>query len=248
MSVISSLILQRLAPAITAFVLFLNSVAGLFGAAPVIPYNPERTDVVVSGEVTTDVNEILGYYNAAVKKTNKSFVIGSSSSKVNGTPEIVMDEETVSEITNELMKTYWTTLEATSSTVFKVPGEGNVIAADVESAKMSVKDGKRYVIINIVDTKDSGDENALDRVYGYSAGLAESLNSSGYMTVDEKNVNAVYTDNTVSCIIDDDSGKIIYGDWDSTGSVEISDITVEIADVKTEITKMSFSLTTNIDV
>ena len=159
MSVISSLILQRLAPAITAFVLFLNSVAGLFGAAPVIPYNPERTDVVVSGEVTTDVNEILGYYNAAVKKTNKSFVIGSSSSKVNGTPEIVMDEETVSEITNELMKTYWTTLEATSSTVFKVPGEGNVIAADVESAKMSVKDGKRYegwpAIIRAVNTTDA---------------------------------------------------------------------------------------------
>ena len=248
MSIISSLILQRLAPLITAFVVFLNSVGGLFGASAVIPYNPERTDVVVSGEITTDVDEILEYYNAAVKKTNKSFVIGSSASKVNGTPEIVMEEEAVSEITNELMKTYWSTLETTSSTVYKVPGEGNVIAADIESAKMSVNDGKRYIIINVVDCKDNSSENALDRVYGYSTGLAEALNSLGYMTVDGENVNAVYTDNTVSCIIDDDSGKIIYGDWDSTGTVEVYDMTVAFADVITKIEKMSFSLTSYIDV
>lgn len=248
MSVISALLLQRLAPAITAFVVFLNSVGGLFGVSPVIPYNPERTDVVVSGEVTTDVEEILGYYNAAVKKTNKSFVIGSSSSKVNGTPEVDMGEDGASDLTNELMATYWTSLEASSATVYKVPGEGNVTVSDVESAKMSVNDGKRYIIINIVDVKDSSNENALDRVYGYSTGLAESLNEVGYMSVDEANVNAVYADNTVSCIIDDNSGKIIYGDWDSTGTIEITDITVAFGDTEITIDKMAFSLTTNIDV
>ena len=147
-AIISSLILQRLAPMITAFVVVLNSIAGVFGAAPVIPYNPERTDVVVSGEISTDVEEILGYYNAAVKKTNKSFVIGSSSFELIGTPEIIVDGESDS---NEFLNVYWETLEETTSNFYKVPGNGEVIAADVESAKMSVNDGKRYIIIDIVD-------------------------------------------------------------------------------------------------
>lgn len=243
MSVISSLILQRLAPAITAFVLFLNSVAGLFGAAPVIPYNPERTDVVVSGEVTTDVNEILGYYNAAVKKTNKSFVIGSSSFELIGTPEIIVDGESNS---NEFLDIYWETLEETTSTFFKAPGNGEVIAADVESAKMSVSDGKRYIIIDIVDVEGNTHDTAIERVYGSSVDTPEAL---GYLyDINEAKISMTYTDNTVSCVIDDNSGKIIYGDWDSTGALVMTDFTFNSSDISIKFDKMAFTIATHNDI
>lgn len=243
-SIISSLILQRLAPVITAFVVVLNSIAGVFGAAPVIPYNPERTDVVVSGEITTDVDEILEYYNAAVKKTNKSFVIGSSSAKINGTPEVIVDGEPSDYVDD----TYWSAFEESTSTVFKIPGNGEVLAADVESAKMSVNDGKRSIIIDIVDVNGDAPGSAIERVYGTAVGIAEGLNSFGYLTVDEKNVSISYTDSTVSCIIDDNSGKIIYGDWDSTGSVVATDITSDMFDFEFKMDKIAFSMTTSIDV
>lgn len=241
MSVISSLILQRLVPVITAFVVVLNSIAGVFGAAPVIPYNPERTDVVVSGEITTDVDEILGYYNAAVKKTNKSFVIGSSSTKINGTPEVIMDGET----DKEFWDTYWSLLEFAPSTIFKVPGKGEVIAADVESAKMSVKDGKRYIIIDVIDFEGESIDNPSGRVYGYSTGIVDGMND---LSISISDIQVSYTDNTVSCIIDDDSGKIIYGDWDSTGSVVATDITIDMLDPEFKMDKIAFSMTTSIDV
>lgn len=241
MSIISSLILQRLAPMITAFVVVLNSIAGVFGAAPVIPYNPERTDVVVSGEISTDVDEILGYYNAAVKKTNKSFVIGSSSFELIGTPEVIVDGEPSDYVDD----TYWSALEESTSTVFKIPGNGEVIAADVESAKMSVKDGKRYIIIDVIDFEGESIDNPSGRVYGYTVGIAKGMNDLGIETA---NIQASYTDNTVSCIIDDDSGKIIYGDWDSTSSVVVTDITSDIFGYEYKMDKMAFSMTTSIDV
>lgn len=241
MSVISSLILQRLVPVITAFVVVLNSIAGVFGAAPVIPYNPERTDVVVSGEISTDVDEILGYYNAAVKKTNKSFVIGSSSFELIGTPEVIMDGET----DKEFWDTYWSLLEFAPSTVFKIPGNGEVIAADVESAKMSVKDGKRYIIIDVIDFEGESIDNPSGRVYGYSTGIVDGMND---LSISISDIQVSYTDNTVSCIIDDDSGKIIYGDWDSTGSVVATDITMDMLDPEFKMDKIAFSMTTSIDV
>lgn len=243
MSIISSLILQRLAPMITAFVVVLNSIAGVFGAAPVIPYNPERTDVVVSGEISTDVEEILGYYNAAVKKTNKSFVIGSSSFELIGTPEIIVDGESDS---NEFLNVYWETLEETTSKFYKVPGNGEVIAADVESAKMSVNDGKRYIIIDIVDVCGDTHGTAIERVYGTSVDTAEGLE---YLyNIDDSKISMTYADNTVSCIIDDNSGKIIYGDWDSTGSLVMTDFTFSFSDSSIKFDKMAFTIATHNDI
>ncbi len=242
-SIISSLILQRLAPVITAMVVALNSLAGVFGAAPVIPYNPERTDVVVSGEITTDVDEILEYYNAAVKKTNKSFVIGSSYSDIIGTPEVITNGKPSAN--DYYLEAYWSAYEETATTVYKVPGEGEVIAADVESAKMSVNDGKRYIILDIVDFEGEDINNPSGRVYGYSVGVIEGMEDLGFTVSD---VQISYTDNTVSCIIDDDSGKIIYGDWDSTGSVVATDITMDMLDPEFKMDKIAFSMTTSIDV
>lgn len=242
MSVFSALLLQRLAPAITAFVVFLNSVGGLFGVAPVIPYNPERTDVVVSGEISTDVEEILGYYNAAVKKTNKSFVIGSSSTEIIGNPEYILSgNETVN------IDDYWQAVEETKTTIYKVPGEGNIIASDVKSAKMSVKDGKRSVIINIKDCDTISDDSPVGRAFGYKTDLKEGFSLAGVTVISGKFEDS-HTNSVISCVIDDDSGKIIYGDWDTTGSITATNAMFDAYGITMKYDKITYSGTTYIDI
>lgn len=211
----TNLILQRLVPLLTSFALFINSVGGLFGVSAVIPYNPERTDVVVSGDVITDIDDILGYYNEAVQKTG--FVIGTSSMDVIGTPEVETDFAEEMDASD-----YWEGIDGMETYIFEVPGEGDILASDVKSAKMSVADGKRAVIINIKDNNDS-----VSRAFGWTMSLEDAFEMVGLnVTVGE--IRQTYTDNTISCIIDDNSGKIIYGDWDSTANTAVTDVTVNV--------------------
>ena len=217
----SNLILQRLVPLITSFVLFINSVGGIFGISAVIPYNPERTDIVVSGEVITDIDEILDYYNAAVKKTG--FVVGSTYQEIVGTPKAVGPDGVEVDLS-----AYWQSVEDLNTYIFEVPGDGEITAADVKSAKMSVNDGKRSVIINIKDAgrhSDSADDS-VSRAFGYTS-MTEGFDMIG-MNIVSGQFEETYSDCVISCIIDDNSGKIIYGDWDLTGDISITDITVEV--------------------
>ena len=202
-----NLILQRFVPLLTTIVLLLNNI----GLGVVVPYNPVRTDVVVSSDVTTDIDDVLECYNSAVKKTG--FVIGTYSSDIIGTPSAsVQGDNSVD------MSYYWDALEDQETYIFKVPGEGEILKSDVKSAKMSVKDGKISVIIKVKDTKRSGDggEDAISRAYGWSSAYGDMFSSLGFNMISGK-ITESHTDCTISCVIDENSGKIIYGDWDSTG-------------------------------
>ncbi len=219
-----NLILQELVPLLTAFALFINSIGGLFGVSAVIPYNPERTEITVSGEISTDTAEILEYYNSAVKETG--FVIGTSSSEIIGTPTSSTDKSDYD------LTAYWEAIEETETYIFEVPGDGNIIASDIKSAKMSVNDGKRVIILEIKDVNRTGEtDDAIARAYGWSSTLAETFSAlGGSITVEGGEIKESYTDCIISCVIDEKSGKIIYGDWDATGSVNVKDITVKAFD------------------
>lgn len=216
-----NLILQELVPVITAFALFINSIGGIFGISAVIPYNPERVDVVVSGEVITDIDEILDYYNAAVKKTG--FVLGTTYQEIEDAPKATGPDGAEVDLS-----AYWQSVEGLNTYIFEVPGDGEITAADVKSAKMSVKDGKRSVVINIKDAcRDSdGEDDSVSRAFGY-ASIQEGFEMVG-MNVVGGQFEETYSDGVISCIIDDNSGKIIYGDWDLTGDVSVTDMTVEM--------------------
>lgn len=234
-----NLILQRFVPLLTAFALFINSIGGLFGISAVIPYNPERTEVVVSGDVTTDINKVLEHYNSAVDKTG--FVIGTSTTEIIGTPSASSDG------VNTDMTAYWDALEETETYVFEIPGGGEILESDVKSAKMSVSDGKRAVILKIKDTKRSGkSDDAVSRAYGWSSDFA-GISAMLGMTVEGGQIKESYTDCTVSCIIDEKSGKIIYGDWDATGTISIKDINVKMFGVELTM-DMDYTAKQHIDI
>ena len=215
-----NLILQKLVPLLTTFALFINSIGGLFGVSAVIPYNPERTDVVVSGEISTDTAEILEHYNSAVKKTG--FVIGTSTTEIIGTPSASADDETPID-----MDAYWDAIEDIETYTFKIPGNGEILASDIKNARMSVNNGKRTVILKIKDTKRSGEsDDAVYRAYGWT-GDFDTIGAMLGMTVEGGQFKESYTDCTISCVIDEKTGKIIYGDWDATGTISMKDVTVK---------------------
>ncbi len=237
-----NLILQRLVPAITAFVVFINSVGGLFGNSAVIPYNPERTDVVVSGEVITDIEKVLDCYNEAVENTG--FVLGSAKTFMAETPvlEMPLDEELKS-----LIVTLFESMNITSSTIFEIPYEGNITVADVRDAKMSVDGDKTSIIINIKDYShgitDENSSNPITNAFGFSTDVKASFDELG-MAPEE--VYFEYTDCVISCIVDD--GKIIYGDWDYICSAEINDLSMTFRDTDIRIDKMRLVMESNTDI
>lgn len=236
-----NLILQRFVPLLTTIVLLLNNI----GLGVVVPYNPERTDVVVSGEVTTDIDAVLERYNSAVKKTG--FVIGKHSRDVIGTPSASVQGDDSFDM-KPSWYAYWDALDNQETYIFKVPGEGKILKSDVKSAKMSAKDGKISVIIKVKDTKRSGDggEDAISRAYGWSSAYGDMFSSLGFNMISGEIIES-HTDCTISCVIDENSGKIIYGDWDSTGKMVADDLKFSMFGV--EITMdMDFTLTYHYDI
>lgn len=206
--------LNRAAPLVTALALFLNSVGGLFGLAPAIPYNPERTDIVISGNYEWDIEEILGYYNAAVKKTNSGLVMGTVTKEISIEPKYILEGEET-----EKVKEFLGTFCDSQSAIYKIPGDGEILPSDVERAKMTVEDGKRTIILHVKYYTVAGD-NTIGRAYGIKNGVTERLNERPYTDVNgtfsesfglPENINGY---SVISCVIDDRSGKIIYGDWD----------------------------------
>ena len=243
----ANLILQELVPVITAFVIFLNSIGGIFGTV-VIPYNPERVEVTLGSNVETSVDKVLEHYNAAVKKTG--FVLGNASYDFKEF-NYETDKEEMSELMKTYLETYTETMEATSTAVFEIPGEGNISASDVKSAKMSVKDGKRTIIIKVKDYShdltDNSKNNPITNAFGYSTDMSGIFGSNG-MPISGGNMEFTYTDCIISCIIDDNSGKIIYGDWDTTGIVETDDLTVTIGNTQVPVGDFDFELASHTDI
>lgn len=213
-----NLILQRMVPMITAFVVMLNGIGGVFGVV-VVPYNPERVEVSLGSNVNSDIDEVLEYYNAAVKKTG--FVLGK-------TATYYEDFDFADDDFGEFMQVYINELNNQTVSVFAVPGTGSLTEADVKSAKMSSEDGKRTIIIKVKDYshtfKDNNKNNPITNAFGYTTDLEGYFESIGVDFISGE-MEFEYTDCVISCVVDENSGKIIYGDWDSTVTNVWSEVT-----------------------
>lgn len=240
-----NLILQEFVPVISAFVLFINSVGGLFGISAVVPYNPERTDVVLSGEITTDVDEILDCYNAAVKKTG--FVLGTNSLDIIGTPEFTVPG--MENLATLDMDAYWEAIDESSAYIFEVPGEGKLTVADVKSAKMCEKNGEKTIVIKVKDYKHGltdSTENSIANAYGFVTDMEASFSAAG-LEIIAGDAEISYTNATISCVIDD-RGKIIYGDWDLEAEFDASEITFSMFGYTFTAEEMNYKMAQSMDI
>ena len=111
---------------------------------------------------------------------------------------------------------------------FELPGTGNLLASDIKSAKMSEKDGETTIIIELADNSES-----LARAYGWEVeegSFENSFEETGFI-VSMGDFELDYDNATIACVIDD-SGKVIYGDWDYDFSFSSENIEVKIADME----------------
>lgn len=233
----SGLILQRISPLIVVIAMIANSISGMLGFGQVIPYNPERTDVVVSGDVSTDIEKIVEVYNAALLKTNSGLVIGESRNELVGEP--VIEVEGNSEISQMAIDMFKSSLDDTVEKVFSVPGTG-IRPSDVKDAKMSSDNGETSIIIKIKDF--SGDINDVDNGVGRALGLV----SSDFF--EEGDITVTYTDCVIACVINEKTGKIVYADLDNKSEAKGQDISYTVANMVITIDKLEFTLFSHIDI
>ncbi|MBR6619471.1 MAG: hypothetical protein IKK85_03930 [Clostridia bacterium] len=234
----SDLILQRVYPLLVALAMVANSIGGVLGFGQLIPYNPERTDVVVSGDVSTDINKIVETYNTALQKSD-GLVVGKSSAEFVGDPVVEfegMDEE-VSQMFTDILKSAY---KDNAEKVFAITGNA-ILSSDVEAAKMSSHDGVTSIIINIKDfIGDINDvDNGVSRAFGYT-------DTSDFF--EEGDITISYTNCVIACRINEKSGKIIYADFDNTGEIKGEDIENVVGNTVVIIDKLEFTLVSHIDI
>lgn len=240
-----NVILQRFSSVIVAVALVANAISGMLGNGPVIPYNPVRTDVTVSGDVTTDKEDIAKIYNAAVEKTNQGLVIGKIKNEFKDKPVLDYSMEGSSNgMDPSLLDSFLVSFENTESKIFKVPG-GDIKVSDIKSAKMSSSNGETKIIINIKDYSgkiSEGDDNPISRAFGVKNDLTTDLFS------EMSEMKTEYTNCKIACVINEKTGKIVYGDWDYDSSAKGENLEMSMLGFNMVLEKYDMSIAVHTDI
>lgn len=248
------LILKFFSSIAAVFIMILNMFGNLIGIGdifPVEPAEPEREEIVLSGEINDDVDEVLAYYNAAVIETDKNPPKGESSFELDGEVSAgSLSPEMIDIITPVLNDSF----EESVSEVYDIPGEGKLKAEDVVSAQMSSSEGQRIIIIEVKDQVDGIEGDALNggpvsRAVGTMGNLEAAFEALGAEIVSGADtVEITYSDCVIACIVDEETGEIVYGDWDYKINLYIGNVELNIQNLAMSLTELEFTLISHIDV
>lgn len=224
-------IIVKLISTMVSFVMMLLS---LFGIGV-----DQRPEFVLGENVNSNAQEVLAVYNAAVIKTDEDAPLVETKMVLDDLSMGSGSGETIS-FAKPVIKDI---LEDTVFEAYDIPGEGLITADDVISAKSSSENGRTTVIIEVKDQVDGIEADAynggpVSRAVGTFGNMEAVFGELGAEFVSGgETIKFTYTDCTVSCIIDEATGEIIYGEWDydicmSIGSAEFSmdDIVIEFED------------------
>ncbi len=214
------------------FMSFVMSIMSIFGLGG------EKTPEFVLGEnVISDVAQVLEVYNNAVIKTDEDAPLVKSSITLEDL-FLGIDKAAVVAIAKPVINDI---LQETTLEDYDIPGEGELKAEDVVSAKMSTENGKTTVIIEVKDQANEED-GPFSRAIGGSLDVAEAIESTGFVSSGIENIKVSFTDCTIACIIDDATGEIIRAEWSYNLTTDINDVTVNIADTVIEIANASATI------
>ncbi len=214
------------------FMSFVMSIMSIFGLGG------EKTPEFVLGEnVISDVAQVLEVYNNAVIKTDEDAPLVKTSMTLEDL-FLGIDKAAVVAIAKPVINDV---LAETTLEDYDIPGEGELKAEDVVSAKMSTEDGKTTVIIEVKDQANEED-GPFSRAIGGSLDVAEAIESTGFVSSGIENIKVSFTDCTIACIIDDATGEIIRAEWSYNLTTDINDVTVNIADTVIEIANASTTI------
>ena len=190
------------------FISIVMAILNIFGLG-----GEKRPEFVLGENVNSNVAQVLEVYNNAVIKTDEAAPLVTTTMSLEN---MVMDGMSGSTVV--MLKPIINDMLAEES--FEdcdIPGEGELKAEDVVSAKMSTEEGLTTVIIEVKDQTNDAYGNAKDgepvsRAMGTAGDIAQYIEETGLFSGVE-NIEITYSDCTLSCIIDDATGEILYGEW-----------------------------------
>ena len=188
------------------FISIVMAILNIFGLG-----GEKRPEFVLGENVNSNVAQVLEVYNNAVIKTDEAAPLVTTTMSLE---DLVMDGMSIKPIFNDMLAKM---LAKESYEDCDIPGEGELKAEDVVSAKMSTEEGLTTVIIEVKDQTNDAYGNAKDgepvsRAMGTAGDIAQYIEETGLFSGVE-NIEITYSDCTLSCIIDDATGEILYGEW-----------------------------------
>lgn len=195
------------------------------------------TAVASAGLNSTDTAEIVEYYKAAVKKTNRV-----TDTKKMWLAADITGDGFIGAALGVLQPIIESVLDGQGGTKERdLPGsDGNIAritAADVAKAQATSKDGKTTIAIQLKDQVDGPEANGktdgpVARGIGTLEGLDSALDALG-ATISEgrETVKLTYKNATIKVVVDEKTGKIVSGSWKYDIDVDIADAAITMAGI-----------------
>ncbi len=191
------------------------------------------TTAASKGLNSSNIAEVVAYYNAAVVKTDEAGATpGQSTMKL--AAEITGDG-VLGAVLGVAQPIIEDTLAKNSTPTDDIPGRGTLKASDVTKAVATSKNGKTTIAIQLKeqvdgpDAPNGTDTGAVARGIGTLGNIDGALEALG-ATISEgrETVKLTYRDATIQCVIDEETGKITSGTWKHNIDVDIKDAKINL--------------------
>ena len=199
-------------------------------AAPVegstVAASEATTAAESKGLNSTDIAEVVAYYNAAVIKTNKEGAPkGHSTMKLKGD---ITGDGAIGAILSVLSPAAEKALEKNSVETDYIPGKGLLKPEDVTRAQAVSKNGVTTVTIALKSQTDGSDADSKAGPVGRGIGTLGSIDSAlkelgAELTSGRETVKLTYDDAYIKCTINENTGKITGGTWHYVVNIFVGD-------------------------
>lgn len=223
------------------FLAIISAMIMFFKSLPERIFGKETTTVTETTKLDGtaafgNTDEILVCYNAAVSKTSGGTVPkGKSIGRIRG--KVTVGNIAVEKVLNSLADG-----SAFSESVTDyIPGNAAITADDVISATATTNGTLTEIELVIKGQTDEFNADAAAGPVGRAIGTMGSINGAlealGATVVSgAENASLEYKNVRVYCLIDNDNGKIVKGEWSYDVDVSITEMTVRISSIETTLT------------
>ena len=200
-------------------------------AAPVDGSTEAASDATTApadskGLNSTDIAEVVAYYNAAVIKTNKEGAPkGHSTMKLKGD---ITGDGAIGAILSVLSPAAEKALAKNSVETDYIPGKGLLKPEDVTRAQAVSKNGVTTVTIALKSQTDGSDADSKAGPVGRGIGTLGSIDGAlkelgAELTSGRETVKLTYDDAYIKCTINENTGKITGGTWHYVVNIFVGD-------------------------
>ena len=197
-----------------------------------------ETTAASAGLNSSDVNEVLAYYSAAVAKTKKITKTEKMSlkSEITGDGFLGTALAVLQPIIEDVVAKQGGTKEG------NIPGANDgalrLQAGDITKAVASSKNGKTTIAIQLKDQVDGPEAANGETVGPVSRGIGTLGNIDGALeelgaTISEgrETVKLTYNNATIKVVIDESTGKIVDGSWKYDINIDVASAKITMAGI-----------------